>query len=85
MGLPDLGIEPGSPALQSDSLPSEPPGKPQKYERNFNNQWENYDCSMTLKIVAKTLKTFLLLVIDESIYIYTHTSIHKPSKNLLFI
>ena len=26
--LPDPGIEPGSPALQVDSLPSEPPGKP---------------------------------------------------------
>jgi len=26
--LPDLGSEPGSPALQADSLPSEPPGKP---------------------------------------------------------
>ena len=26
--LPDPGIEPGSPALQSDALPSEPPGKP---------------------------------------------------------
>ena len=25
--LPDPGIEPGSPALQVDSLPSEPPGK----------------------------------------------------------
>ena len=25
--LPDLGIEPGSPASQADSLPSEPPGK----------------------------------------------------------
>jgi len=27
-GLPDPGIEPRSPALQSDALPSEPPGKP---------------------------------------------------------
>ena len=27
--LPDPGIEPGSPALQADSLPSEPPGKPE--------------------------------------------------------
>ena len=27
-GLPNPGIEPGSPALQADSLPSEPPGKP---------------------------------------------------------
>ena len=27
-GLPDPGIEPGSPALQADSLPAELPGKP---------------------------------------------------------
>ena len=27
--LPHPGIEPGSPALHTDSLPSEPPGKPQ--------------------------------------------------------
>ena len=27
-GLPDLGIEPRSPALQADALTSEPPGKP---------------------------------------------------------
>ena len=26
--LPDPGIVPGTPALQADSLPSEPPGKP---------------------------------------------------------
>ena len=26
--LPDLGVEPRSPALQADSLPSEPPSKP---------------------------------------------------------
>ena len=26
--LPDPGIEPGSPSLQADVLPSEPPGKP---------------------------------------------------------
>ena len=26
--LPDPGIEPASPELQADSLPSEPPGKP---------------------------------------------------------
>ena len=29
--LPDPGIEPGSLTLQADSLPSEPPGKPDKY------------------------------------------------------
>ena len=26
--LPDLGIKPVAPALQADSLPSQPPGKP---------------------------------------------------------
>ena len=26
--LPDLGIEPGSPALEADALTSEPPGMP---------------------------------------------------------
>ena len=29
-GLPNPGIEPRSPALQADSLPSESPGKPKK-------------------------------------------------------
>ena len=32
--LPDPGIEPKSPALQADSLPSEPPGKPFLNHRN---------------------------------------------------
>ena len=27
-GLPDPATQPGSPALQADTLPSEPPGKP---------------------------------------------------------
>ena len=29
--LPNSGIEPGSPGLQTDSIPSEPPGKPNIY------------------------------------------------------
>ena len=29
--LPYPGIEPGSPALQADPLPSEPPGKPSRF------------------------------------------------------
>ena len=31
--LPDLGIKPRSPALQADSLPSEPPGKPMNVQQ----------------------------------------------------
>ena len=32
--LPNPGMEPGSPALQRDALPPEPPGKPH-YDANF--------------------------------------------------
>ena len=53
--LPDLGIEPSSPALQADALPSEPPGKPKREEgdrgknkisevplsRDFTSQWDS--------------------------------------------
>ena len=35
--LPNPGIKPRSPALQGDSLPAEPPGKPiDKIQRNRN-------------------------------------------------
>ena len=33
--LPDPGIEPGSSALQTDALPSEPQGSPQEYWRGL--------------------------------------------------
>ena len=36
--LPHPGIEPGSPALQTDSLPSEPPEKPGKLLQEMNWQ-----------------------------------------------
>ena len=35
--LPDRGIKPRSPALQADTLPSEPPGKPQIRKLGFKN------------------------------------------------
>ena len=33
--LPNPGVEPGSPTLQADSLPSEPPGKPGYYAHTW--------------------------------------------------
>ena len=36
--LPNLGIEPRSPALQADALPSEPPGKPQREDNVSTKQ-----------------------------------------------
>ena len=35
--LPNPGIEPGSAALQADSLLSEPPGKPQNIKHDVKN------------------------------------------------
>ena len=40
--LPDPGLEPGSPALQEDSLLSEPPGKPQTITILYYNNVMNY-------------------------------------------
>jgi len=34
--LPDPGIEPTSPALKTDSLPTQPPGKPQFLSTAFS-------------------------------------------------
>ena len=39
--LPDPGIEPGSPALQADALPSEPPGKPEVIKIANQTGWNH--------------------------------------------
>ena len=40
--LPDLGTEPGSSALQVDSLPSEPPGKMKQTNKQTNKQTDSF-------------------------------------------
>ena len=46
--LPDAGIKPGSPAWQTDALPSEPPGKPKKQrEKNQINKIRNENGDIT--------------------------------------
>ena len=40
--LPDPGIEPRSPALQADSLPSEPPGKPKVLKKKKNKNKHSF-------------------------------------------
>ena len=37
--FPNPGTEPGFPALQTDALPSEPPGKPLVQSRYSNSHW----------------------------------------------
>ena len=48
--LPDPEIEPGSPALQADSLPSEPPGKPQEEKASMLFQAWGKDVSWDIVI-----------------------------------
>ena len=52
--LPDVGIEPGSPTLLADALPSEPPGKHQPFTR-IGNIWVNPDLSFTLPFFCSAL------------------------------
>ena len=42
LDLPNPGIEPRSPALQTDALPSEPLGKPYLYNTYINNSKHSY-------------------------------------------
>ena len=69
--LPDPGVEPGSPALQADSLPSEPPGPQMKHNleskisgRNINNL--RYADNTTLTAESEELKSLLMKVKEES-------------------
>ena len=39
--LPEPGTKPGSPALQADSLPSEPPGKTLEFEAPIKHSSED--------------------------------------------
>ena len=62
--LPNPGIKPRSPALQADSLPSEPPGKPSKHcegreskiEVNFKVLKRKRDFERQLSIVSYKTK-----------------------------
>ena len=57
--LPNPGIEPGSPALQADSLPSEPPGKPYGGPPKYLAQKANRACICEVHQIIANKETVL--------------------------
>ena len=53
--LPDLGIKPGSPTLQADSLPSESPGKPKEelIYRQIDRYIDRYSYTMEFLVIKR--------------------------------
>ena len=66
--LPNLGIEPGSPALQADSLPPEPPGKPPSEEQAWTIVFNNWQKQVLL---LGKLQAFFLLISFSSFILST--------------
>ena len=67
--LPDPGIEPGSPALQVDSLPAEPPGKPSYKSDPFKIGWD---------YLPPGIKTFMAFSYSKGKILMTHMSWQPP-------
>ena len=66
--LPNPGIEPRSPALQADSLPYEPPGKPWQYRATLKKEtwarlpgFQHPRLSLTIQAALSTRLNFPLL------------------------
>ena len=76
--LPDPGIEPKSPSLQADALPSEPPGKPQKSIRKRKYIYSMYCIYRYHKFTSSVYKmnhlsvpTLILpYMIQNTVYMY---------------
>ena len=71
--VPSAGIEPGFPALQTDSLPSESPGKPLKPGLDLLNCFQQMEYSKSdahKKILASVLSCPLSLVCLSDISCY---------------
>ena len=58
--LPNPGIEPGSPALQTDALPSEPPGKPD-FQDMVTNTFSTRVLRPTPEVTEIFAKLFILV------------------------
>ena len=73
--LPDPRIEPRSPALQADSLPSEPPGKPINYLLLNSLQSDNYPHHLLQTGLMKITK-YLRIAESSDVYASSYTVHH---------
>ena len=62
--LPNTGIGPGSPALQADALPSEPPGKPSE-EAKVDQFYEDLEDFLELAQKKKKKKRGVPFIIGD--------------------
>ena len=74
--LPNTGIEPRSPALQADSLPPKPPGKPQI----ILGEWNNSPLYMLYNLIFILVK----LIIDK-LFLSIISSVQSLSRVRLFV
>ena len=58
--LPNPGIEPWSPVLQADSLPSEPPGKPKNKNAHYEDLPENPILRLHPKEISQKFNYFIV-------------------------
>ena len=74
--LPDPGIELGSPALQADSLPSEPPGKAINVYSFFWILGRDYISIKLLSLEGHGTSPSIIIMINRSIFKTGKKSIH---------
>ena len=76
--LPDPGIEPGSPALQADTLPSEAPGKPFFPEKSLK-EWVLRKCSKIRNNLPPEQAVCLLTLLKDSVSLKSKGLLCSPS------
>ena len=82
--LPNPGIEPGSPALQADALPSESPEKPTTCKRYLQRRGRKSDCSeVAFNMEGKLSKTSYTTSEGHSKKVYSDLQFRKEINEVL--
>ena len=65
--LPDPGIEPRSPTLRADALPSEPPGKPTNKDLQYST-WNSAQCHVEAWMGGEFLREWIHVCMTEPLH-----------------